>query len=73
VCLFLKQNDIIKQCDNYKYQICALLGFYAVLIGSFLGMFLGQPIDSISEVQAVDPRSWNWKKNGSGCPCRWVA
>ena len=39
VCLFLKQNDTIKQCDNYKYDICALLGFYSVLIGNFLGMF----------------------------------
>jgi len=35
---FLKQNDI-KQCDSYKYEICALKGFYALLIGSFLGMF----------------------------------
>jgi len=38
VCLFLKRNDI-KQCDNYKYEICTLLGFYAVLVGSFLRMF----------------------------------
>jgi hypothetical protein len=39
VCLFLKQNGIVKQCDNYKYEICALLGFYAVLIGGFFLMF----------------------------------
>jgi hypothetical protein len=39
VCPFLKRNYIIKQCDNYKYEICALLGFYALLIGSFLGMY----------------------------------
>jgi len=39
VCLSLKRNDATKQCNNYKYDICALLGFYSVLIGCFLGMF----------------------------------
>jgi hypothetical protein len=39
MCLFLKRNCIIKQCDNYKYEICAFLRSYAVVIGCFLEMF----------------------------------
>jgi hypothetical protein len=52
VYLFLKQNDI-KQCDNYKYEICALLWFYAVLIGSFLGMFWDNQLVPASGVKQL--------------------
>jgi hypothetical protein len=61
VCLFLKQHGIVKQHDNYKYEVCALLGCYVVLIGSFW---------CSGTTNWFHLQSWDWKKNVSDCHCR---